>query len=98
MYVRVCRLRRRFEGLPAAPFRWNLMSANMSARPGRGCTSYAGPCWENRTWSSKYAEQFLFKRWIAPVRPAIPSYLGIFGTPEFVSAAVDFCCDGAREP
>src|SRR6266481_1859410 len=31
MCVRVCRLRR-------------LMSANMSARPGRGCTSYAGPC------------------------------------------------------
>src|SRR6267154_5881185 len=28
-----------------APFHWNLMSANTSARHGRGCTSYAGPCW-----------------------------------------------------
>src|SRR5213595_545869 len=46
-YLRVPSQRpgRRFEGLAAAPFHWNLMSANTSARYGRGCTSYAGPCW-----------------------------------------------------
>src|SRR6267154_603335 len=46
-YLRVPSQRpgRRFEGLAAAPFHWNLMSANTSARHGRGCTSYAGPCW-----------------------------------------------------
>src|SRR5260370_41680010 len=53
---------------------------------------------ENRTRSSKYAQQFLFKRWIAAVRAAIPSYLGVFWTPEFVSAAGGACCAGAREP
>src|ERR1700674_1127244 len=53
---------------------------------------------ENRTRSSKYEEQFLFKRWIAAVRAAIPSYLGIWRTPEFVSASGGSCCAGAREP
>src|SRR6266480_204638 len=53
---------------------------------------------ENRTRSSKYAEQFLFKRWIVAVRAAIPSDRGIWRTPEFVSAAVDSCWAGAREP
>src|SRR6266550_5407241 len=51
---------------------------------------------EIRTRSSKY-EQFLFKRWIVAVRAVIPSYLGIWRAPEFVSAAVDSCWAGARE-
>src|ERR1700731_1584445 len=33
---------RRFEGPAAAPFPWNLMSANASARHGPGYTGYAG--------------------------------------------------------
>ena len=47
---------------------------------------------------SKYEEEFLFKHRIAAVRATIPSYLGIFGTPEFTSSAVDSCRAGAREP